>query len=187
LKNKSSQIILVTGAAQSGKSEWAEYLAENTPVSLIYIATGLKNEADKDWIKKITIHQQRRSSRWQTWEIPQKLSSAITKIPLDSCTLIDSLGTWVANYIEKDDQFWQKQTQDLIINLEESKSKKIIIVSEETGWGVVPAYEQGRIFRRRLGLLTRQIGSIADTVYLVVGGYAVDISKIGINLNQIDD
>jgi adenosylcobinamide kinase/adenosylcobinamide-phosphate guanylyltransferase len=55
----------------------------------------------------------------------------------------------------------------------------IILVAEETGWGIVPAYELGRLFRDRLGSLTRQIGAIADTPYLVVGGYALNLKKYG--------
>jgi adenosylcobinamide kinase/adenosylcobinamide-phosphate guanylyltransferase len=182
--NQASQLILVTGAANSGKSEWAEYLAVQTHKSLIYIATGQKNEADPEWMAKIKAHQQRRTSQWQTWEVPQQLPSAIKKIPPHACTLIDSLGTWVANYLQVEELIWQQQTKELIFNLQDSPSSPIIIVAEETGWGIVPAYELGRIFRRRLGRLIRDLGTIANQVYLVVGGYAVDVSKIGINLDQ---
>jgi adenosylcobinamide kinase/adenosylcobinamide-phosphate guanylyltransferase len=182
MNNKLPPLILVTGAANSGKSEWAEYLAIKTQQPLIYIATGQKNESDPEWMEKIEVHQKRRTSQWQTWEIPQELPSAITQIPVDSCTLIDSLGTWVANYLEAEDALWQKQTEELIFNLQNAQSSPIILVAEETGWGVVPAYELGRLFRRRLGILTRQIGTIADRVYLVVGGYAVDVSQIGIKI-----
>ncbi len=177
--NKSPRLILVTGAASSGKSEWAEHLAQNTNQPLIYIATGPKNKSDTEWMKKIDKHQKRRSSKWQTWEVTKELPSAIEGIPNDNCTLIDSLGTWVANYIEEEEAIWHKQTEELITNLKKANSYPIIVVAEETGWGVVPAYELGRIFRRRLGKLVREIGTIADQVYLIVGGYAVDVSQIG--------
>ena len=55
----------------------------------------------------------------------------------------------------------------------------VILVGEETGWGVVPAYPAGRLFRDRLGTLVRQIGAIADNVYLVTGGYALELSVLG--------
>jgi adenosylcobinamide kinase/adenosylcobinamide-phosphate guanylyltransferase len=55
----------------------------------------------------------------------------------------------------------------------------VILVSEETGWGVVPAYPLGRLFRDRLGTLTRQVGTVAGAVYLVVAGYAVDVKALG--------
>ena len=180
--NKSPRLILVTGATNSGKSEWAEHLAEKTNKSLIYIATAQKNDYDSEWMKKIAEHQQRRLSQWQTWEIPKQLPASLVNILVDSCILIDSLGTWVANYLEAEETIWQKQTEELISSLKQANAHSIIMVAEETGWGVVPAYKLGRLFRSRLGKLIRQVGVIADDVYLVVGGYAVDVSKIGTNI-----
>ena len=55
----------------------------------------------------------------------------------------------------------------------------ITFVSEEVGWGLVPEYKLGRIFRDRLGGLSRRIGAIYDAVYLVTGGYAVNLTQIG--------
>jgi adenosylcobinamide kinase/adenosylcobinamide-phosphate guanylyltransferase len=52
-------------------------------------------------------------------------------------------------------------------------------VGEEVGWGIVPAYPMGRSFRDRLGRLVREIGVIADHVYLVTGGYALDLTQFG--------
>jgi adenosylcobinamide kinase/adenosylcobinamide-phosphate guanylyltransferase len=53
------------------------------------------------------------------------------------------------------------------------------MVAEETGWGVVPAYPSGRRFRDRLGDLTRQVGAIADDTYLVVAGFAINLTATG--------
>lgn len=177
-------ITLVTGAANSGKSEWAECLACQSEKPVIYIATAQKNEDDREWQNKIQLHQTRRPKNWLTWETPYHLPSAISKIPPDTCVLVDSLGTWVANCLDKNDYDWQKQVNLLLTNCRKC-GKKLIFVGEETGWGVVPAYQSGRSFRSRLGGLIRLIGEIADQVYLVVGGYAVDISKIGINLRSM--
>lgn len=176
-----SQIILVTGAANSGKSEWGEYLAHKSQKPVIYIATAQKIENDQEWMLKIKQHQERRPKNWQTWEIPDNLPFAIDKISGDNYILIDSLGTWVANCLEKDEFNWQIQVEKLIFSLKNTKSE-IVLVAEETGWGVIPAYAQGRLFRNRLGKLICLVGSIAKTVYLIVGGYAVDVSKIGVKL-----
>ncbi|NJM97588.1 MAG: hypothetical protein HC800_10890, partial [Phormidesmis sp. RL_2_1] len=45
-----------------------------------------------------------------------------------------------------------------------------------------PAYESGRIFRDRLGNLSRRIGEIATDVYLVTGGCALNLSTLGTRL-----
>ena len=44
---------------------------------------------------------------------------------------------------------------------------------------MIPAYKSGRIFRDRLGNLTRQIGENATEVYLVTGGYALPLKAMG--------
>jgi adenosylcobinamide kinase/adenosylcobinamide-phosphate guanylyltransferase len=94
------------------------------------------------------------------------------------CFLIDSLGTWTANFLEQEAAVWATQQQDLLASLK-SAAADVILVGEETGWGVVPAYPAGRLFRDRLGTLVRLIGAIADTVYLATGGYALNLSSLG--------
>ena len=59
------------------------------------------------------------------------------------------------------------------------KLKAYNLVAEETGWGVVPSYPTGRLFRDRLGTLTRQIGAIAHATYLVTAGYALNLTDLG--------
>ncbi|MGI0480434.1 bifunctional adenosylcobinamide kinase/adenosylcobinamide-phosphate guanylyltransferase [Geminocystis sp. CENA526] len=176
-----SNVVLVTGGANSGKSEWGESLAIESQKSVVYIATATKNDDDAEWTQKILEHQQRRPKYWQTLEIPLFLGSSIEPITEDNCILIDSLGTWVANWLEKDEVLWQQEVEKFRSSLENSPCE-IILIAEETGWGIVPAYELGRLFRTRLGKLTRLMGGIANTVYLTIGGYAVDISKIGVKL-----
>jgi adenosylcobinamide kinase/adenosylcobinamide-phosphate guanylyltransferase len=92
--------------------------------------------------------------------------------------VVDSLGTWVANCLEQSEPVWQ-QTQAQLLDHLGQRRQAIVLVAEETGWGVVPAYPSGRTFRDRLGSLTREIGAISDAVYLVVAGYAVDLRVIG--------
>jgi adenosylcobinamide kinase/adenosylcobinamide-phosphate guanylyltransferase len=92
--------------------------------------------------------------------------------------LIDSLGTWVANLLEQDETLWTDTTQLLLVSLKQTAAQ-VVIVSEETGWGVVPAYPLGRKFRDRLGTLTRQIGLLAQPVYLVTGGHVLNLSQLG--------
>ncbi|MEB3336697.1 MAG: bifunctional adenosylcobinamide kinase/adenosylcobinamide-phosphate guanylyltransferase, partial [Leptolyngbyaceae bacterium] len=98
------------------------------------------------------------------------------------CLLIDSLGTWLANLLDQDADVWSQTQQRLLESLQHT-SGQVIMVAEETGWGVVPAYPIGRTFRDRLGGLVQRIGAIASAVYLVTGGYALPLSSLGIPLN----
>ncbi|MGQ9870441.1 MAG: bifunctional adenosylcobinamide kinase/adenosylcobinamide-phosphate guanylyltransferase [Leptodesmis sp.] len=175
------QIILVTGAARSGKSEWAEELAKRSHKRVTYVATAQLDAADPEWQQRIQRHQQRRPAAWATEWVPENLAAAIQFMTEEDCFLVDSLGTWLANLLELDEQTWQAQEAGLLQQLEQAAGT-VILVAEETGWGVVPAYAAGRNFRDRLGNLIRRVGAIADTVYLVTGGYAVNVSAIGVPL-----
>ncbi|MEO1068991.1 MAG: bifunctional adenosylcobinamide kinase/adenosylcobinamide-phosphate guanylyltransferase [Cyanobacteria bacterium J06638_6] len=177
------RISLVTGPARSGKSEWAEALATNSGQSVIYIATSRVDPEDLDWQNRVALHRDRRPAHWQLQEVPLALPTAILSATRQNCLLIDSLGTWLANLLEQDDDTWRATVQTLVESLQRTPST-VILVSEETGWGVVPAYPIGRLFRDRLGYLTRQVGTVADTVYLVVAGYAVDVKALGVSVDQ---
>jgi adenosylcobinamide kinase/adenosylcobinamide-phosphate guanylyltransferase len=92
--------------------------------------------------------------------------------------LVDSLGTWVANLLDQDSAVWERTLQELLESLAQTAGS-VIFVAEETGWGVVPAYPIGRVFRDRLGQLVRQLGIIANPVYLVTGGHVLNLSALG--------
>jgi adenosylcobinamide kinase/adenosylcobinamide-phosphate guanylyltransferase len=182
MENSVGNLILVTGPSRSGKSEWAEYLAEaiarQKTLSVVYVATSQEDPDDPEWQARLEKHRDRRPSHWQTLAVSTELSLAIAENPSTTCLLIDSLGTWVANLLSQDENQWQLTQQELLENLQNS-CQDIILVAEETGWGVVPAYPIGRQFRDRLGHLTRQIGAIADKVYLVTGGHVLDLTLLG--------
>ncbi len=172
------QIILVTGAARSGKSEWAETLAKKFNKPVIYVATALENSQDQEWQERIAQHQKRRPSDWETQWVPYNLPIILDAIAPPHCLLIDSLGTWVANCLEQDDSTWTQTLTQLFDHLQNTRVD-VILVAEETGWGVVPAYPLGRTFRDRLGNLIRHLGAIANRVYLVTGGHALNLSLLG--------
>jgi len=180
------KVILVLGAASCGKSEWAENLAKASQKPVTYIATAIAHPDDPAWQKKIEKHALRRPQSWSTAEVPTALSAYLTERKGEDCLLIDSLGTWVANGLETEDQDWEETVISLLSNLENASSE-VILVGEETGWGVIPAYKSGRLFRDRLGNLTRRIGEIATEVYLVTGGYALPLNQIGLSLKTISN
>ena len=182
MENLARNLILVTGPSRSGKSEWAEHLteaiAQQKQLSVVYVATSQEDANDPEWQARLEKHRDRRPLHWQTMAVPTDLSLAITQNLASNCLLIDSLGTWVANLLSQDENQWQLIQEELLENLQNT-SQNIILVAEETGWGVVPAYPIGRQFRDRLGNLTREIGAIADKVYLVTGCYVLDLTQLG--------
>lgn len=179
------KVILVTGPARSGKSEWAETLAMQTGKSVIYVATAQVDPADSEWLFRIEQHRCRRPAKWVTLEVPLQLVETIRFAPKASCLLVDSLGTWVANLLEQDNTNWEGTVQNLLLSLEQVAGD-VILVAEETGWGVVPAYPIGRTFRDRLGSLVRRLGAIAHPVYLVTGGHVLNLSHLGSPLPAVE-
>jgi adenosylcobinamide kinase / adenosylcobinamide-phosphate guanylyltransferase len=163
------KVTLVTGAARSGKSEWAERLAVKSGLQVVYVATAKIDPTDVEWQVRIGQHRQRRPLDWQIIEGAENLTEIITTARPGQCLLIDSLGTWVANFLEDAEEIWL---------LEQSK-----LLSSLQSWGVVPAYALGRLFRDRLGTLTRKIGSISDPVYLVTAGRVLNLAQLGESLD----
>ncbi|MBH8551046.1 bifunctional adenosylcobinamide kinase/adenosylcobinamide-phosphate guanylyltransferase [Nostocaceae cyanobacterium CENA357] len=172
------KVILVTGPARSGKSEWAEILAMQSGKTVVYVATATENPADEEWHQRIHKHQQRRPQDWVTLSVPMELSATLADAKPNTCLLVDSLGTWVANLLEQDEVDWENTLSEFLETVQ-LVAADMLFVAEETGWGVVPAYPLGRRFRDRLGSLVRQLGTICEVVYLVTGGHVLNLSVIG--------
>ena len=93
----SRQIILVTGPARSGKSEWAENLATLSGKSVVYVATAQTNPNDLEWQARIEKHCLRRPSDWTTLHVPIALSATLDAATATDCLLIDSFGIMLVN------------------------------------------------------------------------------------------
>jgi len=57
-------------------------------------------------------------------------------------------------------------------------NKTLIVVTNEVGLGVVPAYPLGRVYRDTLGYVNQRLAQAADRVYLMMAGMAVDIKRL---------
>ncbi len=169
---------LIIGPTCSGKSEYAENLANRLYDQVIYVATAIENPADFQWQTRIKKHRDRRPSNWKTLAVPYDLIKTIDTAVPSSCLLIDSLGTWVANKLDENDKDWDQIVIEFLACIEKT-SVSLIFVAEETGWGVVPAYPLGRLFRDRLGHIVSKLGSIVDTTYLIIGGHVMNLSVLG--------
>ncbi|MGK7909986.1 MAG: bifunctional adenosylcobinamide kinase/adenosylcobinamide-phosphate guanylyltransferase [Synechococcus sp.] len=176
-------LALVTGPTRSGKSRFAESLAASFRQSVTYVATARRSPDDEEWQARIDLHRQQRPDDWTTLEVPVELPQAIAAATCGQTYLVDSLGTWVANWIECDDAIWQDQVEQLLQALRDCAAN-CVFVGEEVGWSVVPAYELGRRFRDRMGLLNQRVGALSDAVYLVTAGFAIDLRQVGIAVDS---
>ena len=168
-----SYIILVSGGVRSGKSEFAEYLASKEK-DVTYIALSENRPEDKLWKEKIKIHQLRRPKSWKIIET----ENIIPIIKADKgILLIDSLGGFIVNSLKIKEDEWKKCLNNLLYYLESYKSK-IIIVGEQTGWGLISEYEIGNLYTDRLGVCLKEITKISKENWITINGKAIQLDKL---------
>ncbi len=190
----SSNLILVTGPVRSGKSRFAERLAGEAAVGVTYVATAAADANDSEWSARLEHHRRRRPQHWNVVETASgsniDLYEVLKNPPDNGVLLVDSLGTWLADRMsgahpELLDQPSALETAAehdcalLVRALLASPAKLIVVVGEETGWGIVPEHRSGRIFRDVLGRLQQEVAAHAERAYLTIDGIAIDLRAIG--------
>jgi adenosylcobinamide kinase/adenosylcobinamide-phosphate guanylyltransferase len=187
------RLVLVLGGARSGKSTFAEKLARDSQRSVAFIATAVAG--DEDMHDRIARHQAMRPDSWHTLEEPLHLATAVQQAATHAdVLLLDCITTWLANWLfsqEGADQFddaaisalhYASVLGEIDALLQEvvllHAGKTLIIVTNEVGLGIVPAYALGRVYRDVLGLVNQRLAAVATRVYLMVAGLGVDIKRL---------
>ena len=172
-KDKNSKIIFITGGTKSGKSRFAEHLAKKIN-DLTYVALSEKNHKDHNWQRKISIHKKRRPESWKLCETTDLLNTLNLKHgPL----LIDSIGGFVMENIEKENKDWFIKMNSLIEQLHKRNSLTFI-VGEQVGWSLVSEYKIGNTYIERIGELQEKITKISQENWLAINGRAMKIDEI---------
>jgi adenosylcobinamide kinase/adenosylcobinamide-phosphate guanylyltransferase len=142
------------------------------------MATGPDLPDDVSWQQRLERHRRRRPPSWRTMEVGGALSPALQALKAEEVALVDSLGTWVAAHLDAPAAEWERELANLLAALRASRAA-VVLVSEETGWGVVPMTEAGGRFRDRLGDLQQRLTPLCATSWLVLQGRAVNLSQLG--------
>lgn len=195
------RLVLVLGGARSGKSAFAERLAASSGKAVAFIATAT---ADDDEMRaRIVRHRASRPEKWFTLEEPLDLAGVVQQAyEIADVLLLDCVTLWLGNVLlqeevqrERDDVGKGKEDQSITNTLFDERSlrmidallavvrsaepnKTLIVVSNEVGLGIVPAYALGRVYRDTLGFVNQRLAQAADRVYLMVAGMAVDIKRL---------
>ncbi len=176
--SKYNGIITISGPTRSGKSQLAEYLIKDQ-ISITYIATSKVRENDPQWTKRIKIHRERRPSSWKVIEHPNDICKTINSLGKNEAILLDSLGGLVEQHIMEDDLQWKLFQHKFVKCLKNKAKGCIFIVSEEVGWGLVPATPIGHLFRERHCEIFLSLSRIATKKWLAVNGTAIDLNQVG--------
>jgi len=176
------QLTLILGGARSGKSSYAQSLAEESGKSVTFIATA--QALDNEMSARIQKHRAERSVNWETLEIPVGIASHIQKIRSD-VVILDCVTLLVSNLLMQfvkddlvDEELFtigvQKEVDQLITKMRMQK-QSWIIVSNELGLGLVPPYQMGRVYRDWLGWANQRLAREADKVIFMVAGISTII------------
>ena len=178
------RLVLVSGPSRGGKSRWAEHLARLDGRPVLYLATGAPSGdgSDAAWQQRVEAHRRRRPADWSCLEPGADLQGALEeRLRRDHpqakhLLLVDSLGSWLAWHLEDSDTRWQQRCDQLLSTLLQP-GPPVVLVVEETGWGVVPPTAIGGLFRDRLGALHQQLMRHAGAAWLVLGGRALNLMQ----------
>ena len=161
---------LILGGARSGKSRLAEQTAINMQLAVTYVATA--QALDPEMQSRIAHHQNQRPAHWSLIEEPLFLANALKKIDQpNQIILVDCLTLWLTNLLLLEDQNVQKVECEQLLKVLPTLESEIILVSNETGLGVVPLGEISRRFVDESGRLHQALGQIADKVVFCVAGF----------------
>ncbi len=174
----------ITGGTRSGKSAYAEALADGYD-RVHYLATARIDRSDRDMLRRIEQHRDRRPTHWTTVERSTDLAPVFKQLATENgCVLVESVGTFVLNAMmdasldwdaakrAQRDAFEERVLADAESWLDALRGGTIdaIFVSEEVGLCLVSPNAMGRAFSDTLGRLNQRLAAAADHATLVVSG-----------------
>ncbi len=160
------KVTFILGGAASGKSEFAETLAERYRKTKIYVATA--KPLDDETREKVQRHRQRRGNGWTTIEAPYDLAPALSEFGPDHVGLIDCATMWLSNHLVAGNDLETEQNR--LLGAISCCAADLIIVSNEVGHGIVPDNALARRFREAQGRLNIALAAHADCAVLVTAG-----------------
>lgn len=164
--------ILVLGGARSGKSRYAQQLAEASGRAPIFIATAQAFDAEMG--ERIARHREERDRRWRTIEAPLELTAALANAARpQTVVLVDCLTLWLTNVVLAG-QDAAAATLGLA-SMVRQLAGAAVFVSNEVGLGIVPDTPLGRRFRDEQGRLNQAMAAACGTVILITAGLPLQL------------
>jgi adenosylcobinamide kinase/adenosylcobinamide-phosphate guanylyltransferase len=165
---------LILGGVRSGKSRLAEQHAIATRLPVVYIATA--QAQDTEMQARIQHHQTNRPQHWTLLEEPLALAQALQAQAMDGrCVLVDCLTLWLTNLLCLQDETRLQQETEALLEILPALPGEIILVSNETGMGIVPLGELTRRYCDEAGRLHQAIAAHCDKVIFTVAGLPLQL------------
>ena len=178
-----ARLILVTGGSRSGKSHYAQTLAEEMGQTRAFVATCPM--VDEEMRRRIARHQQARAaSGWHTIEAPIDLAGAIRNAHRFDVVLADCLTLWINNLLYEADRNSQTIDEDDVARLCRDVLAAcadhpgiVVLVTNEVGLGIVPESPLARHYRDLVGRANQVIAAAAHTVTLMTCGIPMHLKE----------
>ena len=188
------QLVMILGGVRSGKSSFAEALAEQFGEDdVVFLATSDASASDDEMSDRIARHQASRLATWRTVESRRELAKVIPNIsPAPRVILLDCLTIWVSNILldagndtpfEEIERQMRNEIRDFIAAIEKS-NLTCLVVAGEVGMGVVPESLLGRQFRDLHGWANQTLVAAASQTYWRVAGSTVNLKSISQSLEE---
>lgn len=165
-------LLLLLGGARSGKSALAVRWGRAYAGPVTFVATA--EAGDDEMTQRIARHRAERPSGWTTVEAPRAVTAAVQAADPHALVIVDCLTLWLNNVMERsnDDILASART---IIAAARSRDAATVVVSNEVGWGIVPADPATRRYRDLLGEINTMFAAHADHALLLVAGRALPL------------
>ena len=166
---RKARLILVLGGARSGKSRYAQQLAEQRWSRPVFLATA--EATDDEMAVRIAQHRAARGACWRCIEEPLDLAGALTRAAAQGDgVLVECLTVWLGKVLVKEGAGGVETRQKALLETLHQRQCDVILVSNEVGLGIVPEYPLGRQFRDLAGWLNQAIAAESDTVVFIAAG-----------------
>lgn len=168
--------VLVLGGARSGKSRYAQTLAERSGRRLVFIATAA-DYGDPEMTERIARHRADRDTRWAAVEAPLDLPDALRQqAAFDTVVLVDCLTLWLSNVMLADRD--PDEAVAALLAALGATPGAVVLVSNEVGSGIVPDNALARRFRDAQGRLNAAAAERCDAAVLLLAGLPVRLKPL---------
>ena len=173
------RIVFVTGGRRSGKSAYAQKLAESFNEPKLYVATC--PVIDEEIKTRIEHHKKdREGAGWDTKEETLDIAGVIRESNGYKTILVECLTLWINNIMFEAGKNGEEVTELRISELAQEvlaecgkSDSTVIFVSNEVGLGIIPENRLARNFSDIAGRVNQIIAREADQAVMMASGLPI--------------